>query len=100
MKVTVTQEDIDRGYRGNSKRCPIALAMKRLFPEKDVSVGPARATICDPYTPERVDPYESTRTRLFLPEEAVEFIADFDCKGLVEPFTFEIQDDAQEVPIV
>lgn len=39
MKVTVTQADIDAGVRENCKRCPVALAVQRLYPDHEVKVG-------------------------------------------------------------
>lgn len=39
MHVQVTQADIDAGIRKDCKRCPVALAVQRLYPEHEVKVG-------------------------------------------------------------
>ena len=38
MKVNVSQKDIDKGVRGDSTKCPIALSIKRAFKNDNVKV--------------------------------------------------------------
>ena len=38
MKVNVSQKDIDKGVRGDSTKCPIALSIKRAFKNDNVVV--------------------------------------------------------------
>ena len=38
MKITVTEKDILNGVPKQSKKCPVALAIKRAYKAKDVSV--------------------------------------------------------------
>jgi hypothetical protein len=86
-KISVTQEDIDRGVRSHAGWCPIARAIKRtlfgkpgapLIPDADVKVGHYAVDIQD--------------GRAYLPQEAVEFIQDFDVDRPVKPFEFDLVD--------
>jgi hypothetical protein len=81
LKVTVTQEDIDEGERGECSRCPIALAIKRVFSNTFVSVNGADA---------RVEEVDGRRRWYSLSKSAREFIASFDSDGkiAVKPATF------------
>ena len=38
MKINVSQKDIDKGVRGDSTKCPIALSIKRAFKNDNVKV--------------------------------------------------------------
>ena len=38
MKVNVSQKDIDKGVRGDSTKCPIALSIRRAFKNDNVTV--------------------------------------------------------------
>ena len=86
MKITVTQENIDKGVRGEIGYCPIALAIKALGYEHvcvdDESVD-ARREEDDPYA----DAFLS-----YLPTKATSFIHAFDEGRKVAPFTFEMPD--------
>lgn len=75
MLIKVTQEHIDKGERGSSCNCPIAMAIGELT-LSPVSVG--GAVVC---------------TRLVnypLPVSARLFICEFDNGGHVKPFEFEL----------
>ena len=49
MRIIVTEKDIQRGQRGSHRRCPIALAVNRVFPLYQAVVYTNRLTI-DPMT--------------------------------------------------
>ena len=75
--VKVTQADISSGRPKNGVYCPVALAVRRLFPERNTTVGVFAVYINDkPYTP--------------LPASAVDFIGQFDKGRAVKPFSFRI----------
>ncbi len=74
MKITVTQRYIDKGKRAFPDKCPVALALRHVFPGSDVSVGTIHAHIDD----------KSYR----LPRTAYTFIFDFDLERPVKPFSF------------
>ena len=82
MKVTVTQEHIDNGWAMDACKCPIALALKEMFPETKIYVCGR-----DNPTTIRID-----RIIYEIPDKAIEFITDFDLSGHVEPFEFELED--------
>lgn len=76
--IRVTQEDIDNGERGNCELCPIAHAMSReLGCAVDVS-GPCAVV------------YIHGPVEIPLPQEARNFILDFDNVEPVQPFEFQI----------
>ena len=80
--IHVTQQDIDLGQRDKCKRCPIALAMQRTFPNLDASV----------YT---TDVWLSKHGFIVLPHEARRFIYRFDAddRENIRPFSFELDLD-------
>lgn len=87
----VTQEDIDNGKRRNCSLCPIALALMRKFnldPSEDsldaARVGLTMASIFPVMDRKRKSQY------FYLPDEASEFIKDFDSKLPVKPFSFTL----------
>ncbi len=73
--VTVTQDCINEGVRGNNKCCPIALALKNEFPDIDV----------------RHEALYRDQFAGYLPTDAIKFIHDFDNGALVEPIEFTIE---------
>ena len=83
MQVTVTQDDIDRGVPRMPCRCPIARALRRLFPTAQVYLAFwSKTGVLGE------DPLRS------LPIEARTFIRDFDRSGKRSgPFTFELDLD-------
>lgn len=40
LEIDVTRDHIDRGYRGNCGRCPVALALAERYPDYVINVGP------------------------------------------------------------
>ncbi len=88
----ITQEDIDKGKAGNCSLCPIALALMRKFnldPSEDsldyARVGLTMASIFPVMDRERKPQYFN------MPDEASEFIKDFDSKLPVKPFSFTLK---------
>lgn len=100
MKISVTQEHIDKGQECVCERCPVALAFNAVgFP--DVAIAPASV---DFYAPD----HELLGT-LPLPSIAQEFVVRFDLwrkKGIgrrPQPFEFEMPDlpaAFESVPVV
>ena len=82
MQIHVTQEDIDAGQACRGASCPIALALRRASRARRttlVSVNPWSATI-------------GIRGRRWadLPDEAAQFVIQFDKGFTVAPFTFDL----------
>lgn len=77
MKITVTQEDIEKGKRG-CRNCPIALATNRTT-LLDAAVYPHCIISVD------------MGTVWVLPKKAQQFIQRFDDGKPVHPFTFDIE---------
>ena len=79
MKIKVTQEHIDNGWRCSRGWCPIALALRDVFGRD-----------CDPRVSGvhiALGPGTSYRT----PPEAMYFISDYDDGRTVQPFEFELE---------
>ena len=82
MMVNVTQPDIDKGLKGMTACCPIALAVKRQHPcQKCFVYG---------FTLEIFYPDTGVSNFYKLPEEAGLFIANFDSGSKVNPFHFKV----------
>ncbi len=79
VKIKVTQDCIDKGVQGSCSKCPIALAILKERPNSTVVVGDCYTSVDD--------------ERFCMPEEASEFIHDFD-EGIIslKPFEFELID--------
>jgi hypothetical protein len=91
MKIIVTKEDIENGERRSAQSCPISLAMKRTFQESGRIVN----SIWTKYGHSEIYLQEETdliRIECMLPNEASEFIRNFDYKGEVKPFSFEVEE--------
>ncbi len=84
MIIKVEQQDIDSGIKGDSDFCPVALAVKRLYPKHPVDVGGSFICWLGTHTS-----FSYTRC-MELPEKAQQFILDFDHGKKVKPLTFEI----------
>lgn len=85
--IQVTQDDIDKGVKNNTKFCPIARAMVRtlgLDGVDDIFVGYTVAEV--QYATD--GPLEYLECP--LPTEAKDFIEQFDTDHTVEPFEFEV----------
>jgi hypothetical protein len=87
VKVDVTAEDIMQGRRKSLCWCPIALAASRAL-ETHVDVGKATAQVWDP-----LHEVWGEGPRARLPQEAQQFIRDFDLHGqyAVSPLSFELE---------
>jgi len=79
VKVIVTEQDIVNGIRHDCSSCPIALALKRVFPNSDPDVG------YDSY----IHRNGQSTLVLTVPPTAQDFILRFDDGEDVEPFEFE-----------
>jgi hypothetical protein len=74
--VTVTQRNIDNGYTHSCKRCPIALALRRVFHTTKVDVDAFYITI---------------NSKIFVtPQIAIDFMIDYDKRRNVRPITFHL----------
>ncbi len=78
MKIKITLSDILCGEPGNHSRCPIALALKRAHPNKNISVDHSGFSIGD--------------VEYDISAEIHEFISDFDFGVVVYPFEFDTDD--------
>lgn len=77
IEVDVKKEDIEKGRPNDSGRCPIALALGRMY-ECPCVVGES-AWITNE---------DGERMRLELPNKAVAFVDRFDFGKKVKPFSF------------
>lgn len=84
MKTTinVTRKHINDGIRGDCNRCAVALAVLDL---PGVCVAEVDGDII------RAHPERGAMVAAGTPDEVVEFIERFDCDGIVDPFTFEVE---------
>ena len=82
MKIEVTAEDISKGYPGSYGSCPVALAMQRAYGREDISVG-IKGWWLHGEDHER-----------YLPFEVGTFIVKFDRNNIVEPFSFELENNS------
>ncbi len=79
-RIYVRKSDIEVGGRGNCFTCPVAMALKRAYKGRSISVQ------SDSY---RVDRGSIKTGAWFpLPETAVRFVRDFDAGRPVKPFSF------------
>lgn len=88
MRIQVTQDDIDKGIRGDMFNCPIVLALKRdlgndksyrIIPDNTEGLGILE--ICELEVGDRT---------LALSNEMNTFAKKFDAEEEVRPFEFEI----------
>ena len=84
MKVTVTQEDIDKGIRCNARACPIANAIMK---KKNI----VYVSVLGNTSVKREINKRSLHYIYKLPTSAKSFIKAFDSCEPVEPFTFEMR---------
>jgi len=86
MKVQVTNEHIKKGIPCESSSCPVALAVKELFPGKDVAVQSFPFNV-------KVIGVQIDGKSIDITEDQLEvnrFVRLFDHWGYVEPFEFEL----------
>lgn len=79
MKVEVTQADIDAGIRKECMKCPVALAVKRLYPDREVKVGITRLYL----------KLHGIASCYRIPKEIAVKIARFDDGAKMVPMEFE-----------
>lgn len=77
LKVTVTQEDIEKGKKNNPKKCPFARACKRVF---------KKGTLVNIYD----NGLDIGSQMLLNTKELSKFINKFDEGKVVKPHTFVI----------
>jgi len=93
IKVGVTAEDIKKGKPRDEQNCPVALATNRAFGnllEGCLSIQQSFASL-------RV-PGEASERTTQLPDEAVQFIRDFDGSADVKPFEFYLDPTRLQIP--
>lgn len=78
IRVNVTQEDIDSGHKNSCSRCPVALAVGRIFPNNEMM---------DVVECIRVG-YKGSYTEYAITKQTNRFINDFDNGEKVSPFKF------------
>lgn len=76
MKIKVTKEDIRNGKRGKCSKCPVALAIGRIFPNERISVTELGIKI--------------GRMLLVIPKRVDCWVGRFDEGNVVDPMTFEL----------
>lgn len=76
LKINVTQDDIDKGNRGNSNSCPIARVVRGILPMARVNVRYINSI--------------GMGADIALPSEATQFIVSFDNHYPVAPLEFEV----------
>ena len=81
MRVEVTQEDLDNGWRDSKTRCPVALALRRKKGAMLVEVDGLKALI---FRDDKVVDYD-------LPGRARRFVKQFDRKVPQEPIVFHMR---------
>lgn len=85
FNLDVTIADIIQGEKGNCGKCPIALAMRRKFPNYEANVTSQRIKVF-----ERCVHGAVLVATYFLPAEAVRFVGNFDSGSKVIPQTFRL----------
>ena len=86
FNIHIDQDSIDNGALNSRNSCPISLAVLKAKPEVfDVDVGTRQLTMF----------LSETEELCFrLPEEALQFISDFDAGDPVEPISFRLLSSA------
>lgn len=82
MKISVTQEMIERGFKRDCRMCPVALAVVEAG-----GVNPIVGQQSIQWMPNRTAVY----VRASTPEPVVQFIRSFDKGEQVSPFEFELE---------
>ena len=80
MLIQVTQEDILLGVRKNLCACPLALAIRRQFPNQDIRV----------LSDQVINYAQKTYKLCLLPQSARTFVRNFDLQKPVEPEVFDL----------
>ena len=83
MKVNVTQHHINKGIRGQSSMCPVAYAIKELFPSaEEIVIGLNWGFVL-------IEGY--LLKKFYLPKKVRNHIFDFDTGLGMSPFCFELK---------
>jgi hypothetical protein len=82
--ITVLQDDIDKGKKGDTRECAIALAAKRDLADL---LGEDEISVCFGV----ISMFDASHTVCHLPHEACIFIKAFDRGQPVKPFKFEVE---------
>jgi hypothetical protein len=91
LLIEVTQNDIDFGCARDKGNCPIAKAAKRAIPEGyGVEVGNYMLTILNGF-------YGVALREYWLPEDAKQFVFDFDEELKVSPISFTLDEGNRDV---
>jgi hypothetical protein len=86
VHINVTQRDIERGIPGKSSSCPIARAVKRTrWGRSKLTVTVGRFTV------RAVSLGAWGASAYKLPEDAQNFVSEFDRARDVEPFSFTLE---------
>ena len=81
MKIDVIQDDIHSGTRCNPATCPIALSIRRDYPNLTAHVSGKEILIIGD---------KLLMSFIQLPDEAMSFVTAFDNEEPVTPITFEV----------
>ena len=86
MKIHVTQEDIDHGFRGDCKECPVARAVNRVL-------ATGLYATAGVFTIAIFEGYKAMLHRMHVEERVANFIETFDHhngRSFCQPFEFEL----------
>lgn len=83
---SITQEDIYAGRPCETRKCPFAIALQRLFPDHRVSVGTTSFGLSTTGVPE-------TEVRYRVPMELQDWTSAYDFRGTtaVDPIDFDFE---------
>lgn len=91
INVDVTFEDIAHGERADCRRCPIARAVGRHFPEAmEIIAGPSRIDVLFRDPVETVTGEKALMYRGLTPVSAYLFMTEYDADREVETFFFPL----------
>lgn len=80
VTVSVTEQDIKKGIKGDPCKCPVARALKRAFHERNISAGAGFMFVGPP----------KRRISWRTPEDVTTFIERFDEELKVKPIEFSL----------
>ena len=86
LRINVTQQDIADGIGGNCERCPVAIAIGRMFPDHSIHVDIVEVDIHMNGT---------SQAKMYLTESLFVWIDEFDNECEVKPITLEIQNSTE-----
>ena len=93
VHVRVTKADIKKGWPDEGDACPIARALKRRHPSREVEVGYEEFALL---WNRDEDPFGDRPLYAVLPPEAGQFIKAFDAGLPVEPIEFDLEFSERE----